>query len=321
MSIHAIRIQKVLTLAAALGLASDSAAQSPGRGPRAKTPTPPKGARVVADIEFARVGDRKLLLDLYLPEKAEGPLPVIVGIYGGAWMGGSREQAQGIRLAGRGYAVVTPDYRLSGVATFPAQIEDCKAAVRWARANARKYNLDPDRVGAIGHSAGGHLASLLGTSAGVREFDTGDNLDFGSRVQAVCAMSGPTDFLQMDAHAVKGAVLKHDPANSPESKLIGGAIRDNKDKVAKANPITYVGKDSPPFLLIHGDSDTVVPPHQAELLNDALKKAGVEVRLHLVKGGGHGIGGKEVTDKIDEFFDRHLKGLSKEKGPVPLSRP
>jgi acetyl esterase/lipase len=199
------------------------------------------------------------------------------------------------------------------VATFPAQIEDCKAAVRWVRANAKTYNLDPDRIGAIGHSAGGHLASLLGTTAGVKEFETGDNLDFSSRVQAVCAMSGPTDFLQMDAHALAGAMLKHDPANSPESRLIGGAIQQNKDKVARANPITYVSKDSPPFLLIHGEVDPVVPAHQAELLNEALKKAGVEVRHHVVKGGGHGIGGKEVNDLIDEFFDNHLKGGGKPK--------
>jgi acetyl esterase/lipase len=228
-------------------------------------------------------------------------------------MAGSKEQAQGIRLAGRGYAVATFNYRLSGVAAFPAQIEDCKAAVRWLRASAKKYNLDPDRFGAIGHSAGGHLASLLGTSAGVKEFEKGDDLDFSSTVQAVCAMSGPTDFLQMDAHAPKGAMLKHDPANSPESRLIGGAIQENKEKVAGANPITYVSKDSPPFLLIHGDADPVVPAHQAELLNEALRKAGVDVRLHLIKGGGHGIGGKEVNEMIDEFFDKHLKAPAKSK--------
>src|SRR5262249_30270574 len=124
---------------------------------------------------------------------------------------------------------------------------------------------------------------------------------------------GPTDFLQMDAHAVPGAMLKHDPANSPESRLIGGAIQENKEKVARANPITYVTKDCPPFLLIHGDQDPVVPPHQAQMLNQALKKVGVDVRLHLVKGAGHGVGGKEFNEMIDEFFDKHLKGEAKPK--------
>jgi acetyl esterase/lipase len=312
----------VVTLAVALvvGLGPSAPAQPPGKGLQPKGPTVPMGVKRTADLEYARVGDKKLLLDLYLPEKAEGPLPVIVGIYGGAWMGGSKEQAQGIRLSGRGYAVVTFNYRLSGEAIFPAQIQDCKAAVRWVRANARKYNLDPDRIGAIGHSAGGHLSSLLGTSTGVKEFEKGDNLDFSSGVQAVCALSGPTDFLQMDAHAPKGAFLKHDPANSPESRLIGGAIQENKEKVARANPITYASKESPPFLLIHGDADPVVPAHQAELLNEALMKAGVEVRLHLVKGAGHGVGGKEVNVMIDEFFDKHLKG-GKQKKADPSANP
>jgi acetyl esterase/lipase len=307
------RIAVIVAFVAALlvGRAPETRAQPPSKGIQSKGPTVPEGAKRIANLEYAKVGDRTLLLDLYLPEKYDGPVPVIVGIYGGAWMGGSKEQAQGIRLAGRGYAVATFNYRLSGVATFPAQIEDCKAAVRWLRANAKKYNLDPDRFGAIGHSAGGHLASLLGTSAGVREFDKGDNLEFSSRVQAVCAMSGPTDFLQMEAHATKGAMLKHDAPNSPESRLIGGAIQQNKEKVARANPITYVSRDSPPFLLMHGEVDPVVPAHQAELLNEALQKAGVDVRLHVVKGAGHGLGGREVNAMIDEFFDKHLKGGAK----------
>jgi acetyl esterase/lipase len=303
----------IVALAAALliGRAPVTRAQPPGKRPQPKGPAVPEGAKRIANLEYAKVGDKTLLLDLYLPEKSEGPVPVIVGIYGGAWLAGSKEQAQGIRLAGRGYAIATFNYRLSGVATFPAQIEDCKAAVRWLRANAKKYNLAPDRFGAIGHSAGGHLASLLGTSAGVKEFDKGDNLEFSSRVQAVCAMSGPTDFLQMEAHAAKGAMLKHDAPNSPESRLIGGAIQQNKEKVARANPITYVSKDSPPFLLIHGEVDPVVPAHQAELLNEALQKAGVDVRLHMVKEAGHGVGGREVNAMIDEFFDKHLKAGAK----------
>lgn len=274
-----------------------------------KKRTVPKGVKLIPNLEYAKVGDKKLLLDLYLPEKADAPLPVIVGIHGGGWASGQKEGSQGIRQAGRGYAVATISYRLSGEAIFPAQIIDCKAAVRWLRANAKQYHLDPDRIGVTGHSAGGHLASLLGTSVGVKDFEKGDHLDQSSAVSAVCALSGPTDFLQMDAHAPKGAALKHDLAISPESRLIGGAIQQNKDKVAKANPITYIGKESPPFLLIHGDQDPVVPAHQAELLHEALKKAGVEVQIHLVKGAGHGVGGREVDEMVNAFFDKHLKNV------------
>jgi acetyl esterase/lipase len=294
------------------------AQQQPGQG---RPPQPPPGVKVMRDLEYASVNGRKLLLDLYVPEKATGPLPVIVGIHGGGWAAGNKEGAQGVRQAGRGYAVACIGYRLSGEAIFPAQIEDCKAAVRWLRANTATYGLDPARIGATGHSAGGHLSSLLGTTGAVRPFDQGEHLDQSSRVQAVCALSGPTDLLQMDAHAVPDARLKHDAPGSPESRLIGGPIQQNRDKAARANPITYVGKDAPPFLLIHGDQDPLVPPHQAELLFEALKQAGIEVKLHLVAGAGHGVGGREVNDLIDAFFDQHLKpsgnGSQPPKPPAP----
>jgi acetyl esterase/lipase len=297
------------------GLGLPAPAQQPKQATQPRPPEPPPGVKVLRDQEYARVGERMLLLDLYLPEQATGPLPVIMGIHGGGWAAGSKEGAQGVRQSGRGYAVACIGYRLSGEAPFPAQIEDCKAAVRWLRAHARTYNLDADRIGATGHSAGGHLASLLGTSASAREFDVGDNLQQSSRVQAVCALSGPTDFLQMDAHAVPDAPFKHDDPRSPESRLVGGAIQQNADKVARANPITYINKDCPPFLLIHGDRDPLVPAHQAVLLSGALTKAGVEVKLHLVVGAGHGVGGREVNDLVDVFFDRHLMPRTSEATP------
>src|SRR5260221_4919549 len=152
----------------------------------------------------------------------------------------------------QGYAVASLNYRLSGEALFPAQIEDCKAAVRWLRAHAKEYSLDPEHFGAWGSSAGGHLVALLGPSGDVKEFEKGPHLDQSSRVQAVCDYFGPTDFLQMDAHAIPDARLKHDLPNSPESRLIGGPIQENKDKVAKVNPITYVTPDDPPVLIVHG---------------------------------------------------------------------
>jgi len=320
----------MLTLALALSVA----AQQPSgqrKSALSKAPALPQGVQVERDLEYARIGDKRLLLDLYRPEEAAGPLPVIVGIHGGGWASGSRAGNLGSWLARHGYAVAVIDYRLSGEAIFPAQIEDCKAAVRWLRANAKKYHLDPDRFGAIGHSAGGHLTSLLATTGEVQEFDKGDHLDFSSRIQAACPISGPTDFLQMDAHAPKGARLKHDAPNSPEARLIGGPIQENKAKVAKANPITYVDKNDPPFLIVHGDSDPVVPAHQAHLLHEALNKAGVETKLHLVQEAGHAVGGREVNDRIVAFFDKHLKQgvkkarreerLRENQGPSPNHAP
>jgi acetyl esterase/lipase len=280
----------------------------------------PQGTKVIRDLQYAKVGDVTLSLDLYLPSQADGPLPTIVAVHGGGWAAGRREEAQGIRQASRGYAVAAISYRLSGVATFPAQIEDCKAAVRWLRANATKYHLDPDRIGATGHSAGGHLVSLLGTTGCTRKFDQGEHLDFSSQVQAVCALSGPTDLLQMDAHALKDARLKHDVPGSPESRLIGGPIQQNKEKAAQANPITYVTPNTPPFLLVHGDNDPVVPVHQAQLLYEALKAKGVEAKLYVVPGAGHGIGGPDVDRQIDLFFDKHLKGAKPLGGATTSAR-
>jgi acetyl esterase/lipase len=263
---------------------------------------------IVRDLEYARVGDKPLLLDLYRPvKKSDGPLPVVVGIHGGGWANGSKAGGQGSWLAQRGYAVAVINYRLSGEAIFPAQIVDCKAAVRWLRANSAKYGLDPDRFGATGHSAGGHLASLLATTGDVKDFDQGAHRDVSSRIQAAAPMSGPTDLLQMDAHAPPGARLKHDAPNSPEARLIGGPIQEFREKTAKANPIAYITPDDPPFLIVHGDQDATVPYHQAVLLFDALKAAGLTADLYTVKGASHGLG-REANDRVAEFFDKQLYG-------------
>jgi len=201
--------------------------------------------------------------------------------------------------------VASINYRLSQHAIFPAQIEDCKAAVRFLRANADKYGLDKKRFGARGASAGGHLVALLGTTGDVNEFDRGENLKFSSRVQAVCDYFGPTDFLKI---ADFPSSMNHTAVDSPESKLIGGAILENKEACRRANPITYVTKNDPPFLLVHGDADPLVPHNQSELLYEALQKAGVEAKIHIVKGGGHG-GFKDpaIEKMVEEFFDKHLK--------------
>ena len=300
-----------------------SARQQPSG--RSRQPQVPEGTRVERDIVYARVGSRKLLLDLYVPPKRSAPLPVIVWIHGGGWRGGSKGSGgRALPMLQRGYAVVDVGYRLSGEAIFPAQVEDCKAAVRWVRANADKYGLDPKRVGAWGSSAGGHLVAFLGTSGDVKEFDTEANRQYSSRVQAVCDWFGPTDLLQMDEHMIEGSRLVHNAPKSPESLLVGGPIQEEpyRTLVRKVNPMTYVSKDDPPFLIMHGDKDMLVPLHQSELLYDALKKVGVEARLLTVKGAGHGLrDGEQSPERLLEvvasFFDKHLKQPSSQGGRIP----
>ena len=266
----------------------------------------PEGTRLLRDLEYVPSGHERHKLDLYLPEKGAG-WPLLVWVHGGAWRGGSKDRCPVIPFLKEGYAVASLNYRLSQHAIFPAQIEDCKASIRWLRANASKYNFDPERIEVWGSSAGGHLVALLGTAGDVPEFDKGENLAFSSRVQAVCDWFGPSDLLQMSKFESR---MDHDAPDSPESQLVGGPIQENKGKAAQANPITYVSKDDPPFLIMHGDQDPLVPFNQSELLHEALKKAGVDVTFSPVKGGGHGQPGwdaPEIRPVVREFFARTLK--------------
>jgi acetyl esterase/lipase len=295
---------KILIAAPVLLLAAPLWAQRP------KRPVAPEGARVHRDLIYAHAGGKDLLLDLYLPENSAGRLPILLWVHGGAWRGGSKDRTPAVRLVKRGYAVASINYRLSQRAIFPAQIHDCKAAVRWLRAHADKYNLNPNRIAAWGSSAGGHLVALLGTSGDVPQLEgTLGSQGHSSRVQAVVDFFGPTDFLQMDA---AGSRIHHDAPDSPESRLIGGPIQENKDKAARANPITYVSKDDPPFLIMHGDQDPAVPHHQSQLLYEALKRAEVEVTFQTVKGTGHGFRGAEIDRAVDEFLDKHLKSAGRD---------
>ena len=300
-------------VAACAVLATLAVAESPPNRPAQKGPPMDlTGIKAMRNLEYAKVDGTALLLDLFVPEKADAPLPLIVWIHGGAWLGGDKAGCPAMGQLRRGYAVASINYRLSQQAIFPAQIYDCKAAIRWLRAHAKEYNIDPQRIGVWGSSAGGHLVALVGTSGNVKELEGAEgNLDQSSRVQAVCDWFGPTDFLQIAAHMLPGAKMEHDTATSPESKLVGGPIQENKEKVAKANPITYVSKDDPPFLIMHGDKDILVPIHQSQLLTEALKKAGVEVTFKTVEGAGHGFGGPEIMKPVEEFFDKHLKAPAK----------
>ena len=274
-----------------------------------------EGVKVLRDLDYGGKANPRQLLDLYLPEQpADKPLPVIVWIHGGAWLGGSKAGNPAARFARQGYASASINYRLSQEAKFPAQIHDCKAAIRYLRANAKQHNLDPARIAVWGSSAGGHLVALLGTSGGVKELegDVGGNLDQSSAVQAVVNWFGPTDLTMMGKQATADSTMDHDSPKSPESLLIGGAVQENKEKAAKANPITYVvdGRAYPPFLIMHGDKDNLVPHGQSELLYAALKRVGAEVTFKTVVGAGHGGPGFNTPENrklVDEFFEKHLK--------------
>jgi acetyl esterase/lipase len=273
----------------------------------------PAGAQVHRDVSYVTGGGERQQLDLFLPATA-ARVPLVVWIHGGAFRTGSKHQHVPLWLLDEGYAVAAINYRLSGEAVFPAQIEDCKAVVRWLRASAGRYGIDSGRIAAWGESAGGHLAAMLGVTAGVRAFDVGDNLRVSSRVQAVIDFFGPTDFLQMDAHRPPGGI-EHDAPDSPESLVIGGPIQENKNLVARANPITYVSRGAPPFLIVHGHSDPLVPHHQSALLATALENAGVPVTFYTVTGGGHG----RFTDPavpmiIRRFLGQHLRGARGQPG-------
>ena len=267
-------------------------------------------AEMLRDLVYSRVGGKDLLLDLYLPEGQPAPRPVILWVHGGAWRKGDKSRVRLLsHFLARGYAMASINYRLSQEALYPAQIHDCKAAVRWLRANVETYGLDPGRIGAWGSSAGGHLVALLGTSGGVPELEgSGGNPEQSSRVQAVCDWFGPSDFLRMDDYP---GAMAHDAPDSPESQLVGGPIQESSDAVARANPITYISGDEPPFLIMHGDQDRTVPCHQSKLLYEALRAAGVEVALHLLEGAGHGTAEQfhapESVRLVEAFFDQHLR--------------
>ena len=291
----------VIRLAAMLAWVNLAVSQERPRRPA--VPKLPAGVKFLPDLQYVEGGHERNRLDLYLPEKAEGRLPLVVWIHGGAWWAGSKDGCPAVYLTTKGYAVASINYRLSQHAVFPAQIEDCKAAIRWLRANAAKYHIDADHIGVWGSSAGGHLVAMLGTTGNVKEMEgTGGNLDQSSRVQCVVDWFGPTDMTTMGKQA--------DKPGTPVAKLIGGPVQENQEKARKASPLTYVGKDSAPFLIMHGDQDNTVPLNQSEVLAEALKKAGVEVKLQVIEGNGHGGPGfncPESRKLIEDFFAKYVR--------------
>ena len=281
----------LLIFSAVLMTATDASAQKP----------------TFANVPYVTGGGERQQLDIYLPanwQEAE-KLPVLVWIHGGAWYAGSKDGLPGREFLAQGYACVSINYRLSQQAVFPAQIEDCKAAIRWLRANAGTYHLDPEKIGVWGSSAGGHLAAMLGTTGHVKDFDVGENLDQSSVVQAVCDFFGPADFFTFRATSQARA-----DKNSPEAKLIGGSIAEKPELAALASPVTHVTKEASPFLIFHGTNDQTVPVNQGQGLYDALKAAGADAEVRIVEGAGHNMGQfttPEGKEAIARFFERCLK--------------
>ncbi len=263
---------------------------------------------VQRDLVYKTINGQALRLDIYSPKSITHPLPVVLWIHGGGWSKGRKEQKPPVNLMAKGYIIVSIDYRLSYDAPFPAQIEDCKAAVRWLRANAAAYHIDPDHIGAWGHSAGGHLAALLGTSGDVAALEgAGDNPSFSSRIQAVCDMSGPSDILRLYENVSKATEGSSRRAKTYVEQFLGGKGEQLEAQAIAASPITYVSKDDAAFLVIHGENDMSIPVSQSELFVEKLKAAGVDATLEVARGRGHGVGGPKFAGDITNFFDKHLK--------------
>ena len=292
-----------------------------GASGQQKNETTPEYERVGADfskgkaigwdtgIVFAKVGNKELRLDLARPlgTQPEETLPAIICLHGGGWIGGERQQMKGTieDLARRGYVAVSPDYRLAPQDRFPAQIEDCKAVVRWLRDNAEKYGINPQKIGVFGFSAGAHLACLLGVTGKDDGLEgKGGNAEQSSAVQAVVSFFGPTDFTQ--------PVWSKNVRERHLIPFLGGTAEEKADVYRRASPITYVSKNAPPFLFVHGTADEMVPIQQSEEMVEKLRQAGVSARLIRMQGEGHGWGWSHehrltsIAHMII-FFDENLK--------------
>ncbi len=272
------------------------------------------------DLPYAGTDHPRQTLDLYLPKNraTDKPLPVIVFIHGGGWRGGDKQG--GLRtasyVASGEYAAVSVGYRLTGETGWPAQIHDCKAAIRWIYGNAKQHGLDPKRIGVWGTSAGGHLVSLLGTSGGVKELegDLGPHTNESSRVACVVNFYGPQNFISM-------AEKQNNNAATAVSGLLGGPAPEKPEIAKAASPVTYVSADDPPFLTAHGSNDPTVPYGQALEIDAALKKAGVSSLVIEVVGAAHGFDSTEVDGRVKQFFDLHLRAVKSEIASTPVAVP
>jgi acetyl esterase/lipase len=258
-----------------------------------------------AGIEFAKPGGESLQLNLARPKSPSGKLPAILCIHGGGFRAGKREgwDARCKLLAERGYVAATVTYRLAPKHQFPAAVEDVKAGVRWLRANAEKYSIDPDRIGVIGDSAGGHLAQFLGVTGGIAQFEgDGGNAAFSSRVSCVVNYYGPSDLTKSYGKSVDAAEVL--------PLWLGGDATKERRRHILASPLYWVTPTAAPTLLLQGTEDKYVNHEQAVWMHEKLKAAEVEVEFMSLEGAGHGFKGADAEKAWKaavDFFDRHLK--------------
>lgn len=267
----------------------------------APTGLPPE-TEFAGDVPYVKDAHERQKLDIAFSKKGAAH-PLLVWIHGGAFMGGDKAENHAVwaELMKSGYAVATINYRLSGDAKWPAQITDCKAAIRFLRAHAKDYNIAPGRIAVWGSSAGGHLAALVGTSGAARKLDVGENLDQSSAVSCAVDMFGPIDFEKMPQFT---------SPDSPEARMWGKATSDALDLAREACPITYLSKETPPILIFHGDTDGVVNISQSRIFDAAMKKAGAPGEFITLPGVGHShvdVWMKE-RERIMNFFKLHLRG-------------
>ncbi|WP_024953484.1 alpha/beta hydrolase [Sulfurospirillum arcachonense] len=262
-----------------------------------------------------------LEMNIMIPKGSKKPLPTLLFIPGGAFVSANINKNFQLKvdIAEAGYAVASISYRVVPTAIFPAPLVDAKSAVRFLRANAKRFNIDPDNIAVMGSSAGGLFAAMTGLTGDLKEFDKGDNLDQRSDVKAVVDLFGASDLTKIGYGAPKFIQDLHFDASSPESVLVNGmalvqrtngGILTNPERAAKTNPINYITKESPPFLVMVGDADRRVAANQSELLHDALLEKGVDSTLYILKGAGHGNLPWEQTDVsniIVKFLDKNLK--------------
>ena len=294
---------------------ADTAGTSTSLTTTGTTGTATAAASVYKDVAYASSSSAQQM-DVYVPS-GSGPFPAVVLIHGGAFMMGDKsgESANIAALNARGFVAVSINYRLSKEAAFPAAVQDCKTAVRFLRAHATDYRINPDKIGAWGASAGGNLAAMLGTSAGVAELEGAElgNADKSSRVQAVVDWFGPINFLTMDDEAsALGFTLNTNAATSPESRYIGAAVQTVPAQVAKANPATYASADDAAFFIQVGSADSNIPYTQSANFYQTMRtaKGASSVQYELLDGAGHGtseFGSTANLQKVLAFLDQTLR--------------
>ena len=266
------------------------------------------GVRKVSDIVFAEIGDRKLMLDLYLP-KAEKHAAVVVYVHGGAWRSGSRSSMPLAALLGDGFAVASVDYRLSPEARFPAQVHDIKAAIRFLRGNQERYAYAARKIAIAGSSAGGHLAALVGVTNGSAEHEgtVGAYREQSSDVQAAVSYFGASNLLTILQQSTPRGLGVRVPALE---LLLGGQPETETERARLASPVFHVDRSDPPLLLLHGDQDPQMPINQAHELHGSYKACGLPVTLHVLHGAAHG--GQAFYDDsrtrlVSAFLSEHVR--------------